>query len=77
MGILPTIISGAAPFPGRAALKAKRDRLVRRWRRSRARRQQIVRSTRELQAYTDRELSQLGLHRADIPSVARGTYWRV
>jgi uncharacterized protein YjiS (DUF1127 family) len=76
MGILPTIMSAAAPFPGRAALKAKRDRFVRRWRRSRAQRQRIARFTRELEAYTSRELADLGLDRSDIPAVARGTYRR-
>ncbi|MBV9748769.1 MAG: hypothetical protein JO157_08135 [Acetobacteraceae bacterium] len=75
MGILPTF-EPAAPFPGRAALKVKRDRLLRRWHRSRARRERIARFTRELQAYTDRELNELGLDRADIPAVARGTYRR-
>ena len=76
MSILPSIISSAAPFPGRAALRAKRDRMVRHWYRSRARRQRIARFTRELQAYTNRELSELGLDRSDIPAVARGTYRR-
>ncbi len=76
MGIVPTIRSGATPFPGRTALKAERDRLLRRWRYARARRQRVARFTRELQAYTDRELNELGLDRADIPAVARGTYRR-
>ena len=76
MGILPAIVSSAAPFPGRAALKAKRDRLVRHWYRSRVRRQRIARFTRELQAYTNRELNELGLDRSDIPAVARGTFRR-
>ncbi len=76
MSILTSITSSAAPFPGRAALRAKRDRMVRHWYRSRARRQRIARFTRELQAYTNRELSELGLDRSDIPAVARGTYRR-
>ncbi len=76
MGILPAIISSAAPFPGRAAIRAKRDRMMRQWHRSRARRQRIARFTRELQAYTNRELSELGLDRSDIPAVARGTFRR-
>ncbi len=77
MGMLPTISSGVAQFPGRAAIKAKRDRLLGRWRYARARRRRVARFTRELQAYTDRELHELGLDRADIPAVARGTYRRV
>lgn len=76
MGILPSIVSSAAPFPGRAAIKAKRDRLVRHWYRSRARRQRVARFTRELQACTNRELSDLGLDRSDIPAVAHGIYRR-
>ncbi len=76
MGILPAIVSSAAPFPSRAALRAKRDRLVRHWYRARAQRQRIARFTRELQTYTDRELSGLGLERSDIPAVARGTFRR-
>jgi uncharacterized protein YjiS (DUF1127 family) len=42
----------------------------------RAQRQQVARVTAELNCYTERELADLGLSRADIPSVARGTFRR-
>lgn len=44
------------------------------WQRARARRQETARITRELQDYTDRQLGDLGLSRADIPDVARGMF---
>lgn len=40
------------------------------------RRRRIARVTAELQAYTDRQLQDLGLCRSDIPEVARGTFRR-
>jgi uncharacterized protein YjiS (DUF1127 family) len=43
------------------------------WRRQRATRARI---TRELATYTDRELFDLGITRADIPAVINGTYRR-
>lgn len=76
MSILPSISLGAAPFPGVDAFKAKQRQLLRRWKRSSALRHRIARYTRELEAYTNRELSELGLDRADIPAVARGTFRR-
>ena len=76
MGLLPAMLSRAALFPGRAALKAKRRHLARRWQRSVVQRRRIARYTRELETYTNRELSELGLDRSDIPAVARGTYRR-
>lgn len=45
-----------------------------RWQRERAQRQEIGRITRELQGYTDRQLADLGMSRADIPDVARGLF---
>jgi len=43
------------------------------WREKRAYRARI---TRELNAYTDRELFDLGIQRADIPAVVNGTFRR-
>jgi uncharacterized protein YjiS (DUF1127 family) len=43
------------------------------WRRQRASRARIAR---ELATYTDRELFDLGITRADIPAVINGTYRR-
>jgi uncharacterized protein YjiS (DUF1127 family) len=43
------------------------------WRRQRATRARI---SRELATYTDRELFDLGITRADIPAVINGTYRR-
>ena len=55
---------------------ATRRAIVRRWYRSVAQRQRIARYMRELEAYSNRELAELGLDRCDIPAVARGTYRR-
>ena len=44
--------------------------------RAKARRQEISRITYELEASTDRQLRDLGISRADIVSVANGTYRR-
>jgi uncharacterized protein YjiS (DUF1127 family) len=43
------------------------------WRRKRASRARVAR---ELATYTDRELFDLGISRADIPAVINGTYRR-
>ena len=56
----------SAPFNG----------LAERYRTWAARRQQVARTTLELQSYTDRQLADLGLTRSDIPQVARGTFRR-
>jgi uncharacterized protein YjiS (DUF1127 family) len=53
-----------------------RRTLMRRWHRMVAQRRRVARYTRELEAYSNRELAELGLHRSDIPAVARGTYRR-
>ena len=42
----------------------------------RARRQERARIARELLTYTDRELFDLGISRADIPAIIDGTYRR-
>ncbi len=43
------------------------------WRAARRRREQIWR---ELHSYSDRELFDLGISRADIPAIVAGTYSR-
>ena len=57
-------------------LDASRRTMMRRWHRMVAQRRRIARYTRELEAYSNRELAELGLDRSDIPAVARGTYHR-
>ena len=76
MSTSPAMNVGPAPLPGLAALKAKQRQLLRRWKRFSAMQHRVARYTRELEAYTNRELSELGLDRADIPAVARGTFRR-
>ncbi len=50
--------------------------LAERYQRWSARRRQVARTTLELQAYTDRQLADLGLCRSDIAEVARGQFRR-
>jgi uncharacterized protein YjiS (DUF1127 family) len=50
--------------------------LLVRYRAWREQRRRIARITRELGSYSDAELSDLGLKRADIPDVARGRFRR-
>ncbi len=54
------------------AVAERRERFAA-WRAKRAYRAQIAR---ELNTYTDRELCDLGIQRADIPAVINGTYRR-
>jgi uncharacterized protein YjiS (DUF1127 family) len=54
------------------ALAGRRDRFAA-WREKRAYRARIAR---ELNTYTDRELFDLGIQRADIPAVLNGTFRR-
>ena len=54
------------------AVAARRERFAA-WRAKRAYRARI---TRELSTYTDRELFDLGIQRADIPAVVNGTFRR-
>lgn len=44
--------------------------------RARLRRQEAARIAHELEASTDRQLQDLGIHRSDIAAVANGTYSR-
>jgi len=59
---------------GRTVTGTVLQRLGMRWQRATAQRLEIARITRELQSYTDRQLTDLGMSRADIPDVARGTF---
>ena len=52
------------------------QRFEQRRQRAKARNQEISRITYELEASTDRQLRDLGISRADIASVANGTYRR-
>ena len=66
----------AVPVPRSDKLGAYYRHLAYRWRRSGVQRRKVNRITRELESCTDRELGDLGLTRADIAAVARGTYRR-
>ena len=66
--------SANAHVHGRASLGTVLRELGMHWQRARAQRQEIGRVTRELHSYTDRQLTDLGMSRADIPDVARGTF---
>ncbi len=66
--------SATAQVGGRASVGAMLQQLGMRWQRARAQNREISRITRELQSYTDRQLVDLGMSRADIPDVARGTF---
>ena len=66
--------SASAQVRGRAALGTVLHQLGMRWQHARAQRQEIGRITRELQSYTARQLTDLGMRRAAIPDVARGTF---
>ena len=46
------------------------------WQDYTARRRERAQIIRELGAYTDRELAELGFYRQDIPAIANGTYRR-
>lgn len=67
-----TTSSITAPMFG--AFTTARRRLLDGWRRERQRRARAAQVRRELEAYTDRELADLGLSRADIPGIARAAY---
>ena len=59
-----------------AAFRAKLGEFRLEWQQAKSRRQEAARITRELSGYTDRELADLRLSRADIPDVARGSFGR-
>ena len=74
MTVLSTLLPSTDTFRGAAALKLRELSL--KWQRAKAEREQIFRITQELDRCSDRDLADLGLSRADIPDVARGTYRR-
>ena len=76
MTVLSTLLPSTGAFRGVAALKLKQRELSLKWQRAKAEREQVFRITQELERHSDRDLADLGLSRADIPDVARGTYRR-
>lgn len=74
MAVLSALLPSTVTFRGIAALKLRE--LSREWQRAKAEREQIFRITQDLEQCSDRHLADLGLSRADIPDVARGTYRR-
>ena len=74
MRISSSFGSATAQVRGRASVGTMLQQLGMRWQRARAQDREIARITRELQGYTDRQLVDLGMSRADIPDVARGTF---
>jgi uncharacterized protein YjiS (DUF1127 family) len=76
MSILSSAPARPVGFPGFSGVKAVLQDLLQRYTESQSRRREIYQVSRELQAYTDRQLHDLGLDRSDIDAVARGTYSR-
>lgn len=74
MAVLSALLPSTVTFRGVAAFKLRE--LSRKWQRAKAEREQIFRITQDLERCSDRHLADLGLSRADIPDVARGTYRR-
>jgi len=74
MTAAPIFASTLTSVRGLAGLGTMLHRFGSHRQRARAQRREIARITRELQGYTDRQLGDLGLSRADIPDVARGMF---
>ncbi len=74
MATLSALLPSTMAFRGVSALKLKQRELSLKWQRAKAERERILRITQELERCDDRHLADLGLSRADIPDVARGTY---
>jgi uncharacterized protein YjiS (DUF1127 family) len=68
-------LSPGAPASAAALLSRLQSRLHA-WRHGRALRRRYRRDASQLEHFNDRELWDLGLSRADIPAIARGTYQR-
>lgn len=68
---MATLTHTASAF---GAISAAYHGAVARWRRRVTRRARAAQVWRELDAYTDRELADLGLSRSDIPAIARAAY---
>lgn len=79
-GLNMTTAFGFAPAStlarGIADLRDQLRHLDTRRQRVKARRQEVSRIAHELESSTDRQLQDLGISRADIASVANGTYRR-
>jgi len=76
MSTLSALSTSILSLPSLTALRTKQGQLRLTWQRARLQRQEITRITRELADCSDRQLADLGLSRAEIPAVARGTYCR-
>ena len=76
MAVLSALLPSTVAFRGAAALKLKQRELSLKWQRAKMEREQIFRITQDLERCSERQLADLGLSRADIPAVARGTYRR-
>lgn len=63
-------------LPGLTNVKGAVQDMLRRWSQAQAKRREADQVYRELQAYSDRQLHDLGLDRSDIAAVASGTYMR-
>lgn len=59
-----------------AAFRIKLGELRLEWQQAKSQHQEAARITHELSGYTDRELADLRLSRADIPDVAQGSFGR-
>lgn len=60
--------------PAFGAISTAYHRVIEGWRQRAVRRARADQVRRELNAYTDRELADLGLSRSDIPGIARAAY---
>ena len=74
MSISSSFTAASAQVRSHAASGTVLQRLGMRWQRARAQQRDVDRITLELQGYSDRQLADLGMSRADIPDVARGTF---
>lgn len=69
-----SIFSSATSVRGLAGLGGTLHRLRAQRQKARAQRREVARITLELEGCTVRQLDDLGMSRADIPDVARGTF---
>ncbi len=76
MSILFSAPARPVGFPSVAGLRSAARDILQRRATVRAKRREADQVFRELQAYSDRQLHDLGLDRSEIGAVARGTYSR-
>ena len=76
MATLTSYDFNAPPLPWGHAFKATAKRIIGRWRNWVHEHREFARVTRELHAYSDRDLADLGVRLYDIPAIARGTFRR-